>query len=429
MVLTKEYRICMPITVAEYQIGQLYMIARHSLEQSGNGEGIEVVENNECFDPKHGKGRYTEKRIHLSSRLPYWIQSLIPKIFYVTEKAWNYYPFTVTEYTCSFLPRFYISIQTTYENNNGTSENSLNLTSAELMERTVEKIDIAYDELSPKHYKDEEDLKFFQSKKTHRGPLVEGWQDSYNPIMCSYKIVKASFEVWGLQTRVEEFLQSCIREILLLGHRQAFAWIDDWIDMSYEDVRKYENSLQEQTNNLLMQNVGSMGDHNLEVQSKDLESISGSGSSISSPVITPQPSTPKTPVKKGQAFTIMLVYIWSRRNPFVRMNFFGLLNIQVPYLPWLILAFSILLGNAVYIDLIGIVVGHIYYFIEDVFPHQRGGFKILKTPMILKTLFDHHTDDPTYAPLPEDRPGGFDWGNNQPNNNEPDEQPPPDPEH
>lgn len=31
----------------------------------------------------------------------------------------------------------------------------------------------------------------------------------------------------------------------------------------------------------------------------------------------------------GQAFTIMLVYVWSRRNPFVRMNFFGLLNFQV----------------------------------------------------------------------------------------------------
>lgn len=31
----------------------------------------------------------------------------------------------------------------------------------------------------------------------------------------------------------------------------------------------------------------------------------------------------------GQAFTIMLVYVWARRNPFIRMNFFGLLNFQV----------------------------------------------------------------------------------------------------
>lgn len=42
------------------------MIARHSLEQSGDGEGVEVVENKSCEDPQHGTGQYTEKRIHLS---------------------------------------------------------------------------------------------------------------------------------------------------------------------------------------------------------------------------------------------------------------------------------------------------------------------------------------------------------------------------
>ncbi|KAG7212542.1 hypothetical protein KM043_012845 [Ampulex compressa] len=91
----------------------------------------------------------------------------------------------------------------------------------------------------------------------------------------------------------------------------------------------------------------------------------------------------------GHAFTIMLVYVWSRRNPFVRMNLFGLLNFQAPYLPWALLGFSVLL--------------------EDVFPRVRGGYRILKTPEILKILFDAHPEDPDYTPPPEDRPGGFDW--------------------
>ena len=30
------------------------------------------------------------------SRLPGWVQSMIPRIFYITEKAWNYYPYTYT---------------------------------------------------------------------------------------------------------------------------------------------------------------------------------------------------------------------------------------------------------------------------------------------------------------------------------------------
>lgn len=49
------------------------MIARHSHEQSNNGEGVEVVVNTECEDPVHGKGRYTEKRIHLNRLLFYMI--------------------------------------------------------------------------------------------------------------------------------------------------------------------------------------------------------------------------------------------------------------------------------------------------------------------------------------------------------------------
>lgn len=115
----------------------------------------------------------------------------------------------------------------------------------------------------------------------------------------------------------------------------------------------------------------------------------------------------------GQAFTIMLVYIWSRRNPFVHMNFFGLLNFQAPYLPWVLLGFSLLLGNSVVVDLMGIAVGHLYYFMEDVFPNQNGGFKILRTPSFLKLLFDERREDPNYEPLPEDRPGGYDWGAGQ----------------
>lgn len=286
----------MPFTVEEYHVGQLYMIARHSLEQSKGGEGVEVIENRECDDPVHGKGHFTEKRIHLSSRLPYWVQSFCPRIFYVTEKAWNYYPYTITEYTCSFVPKFHIYIQSKYEDNNGSSENCLDLPAEKLAERIVDNLDIAYDEVSAKHYKEEEDPRFFKSRKTSRGPLVEGWRTNFSPIMCSYKLVNASFEVFGFQTKVEEFIHSCIREILLLGHRQAFAWIDEWIDMDYRAVKEYEEQLQFKTNQIV-QNMESGDDainddtYTLSSNPSDYSSLDN-GDDVSS-------STPKSPQKKG----------------------------------------------------------------------------------------------------------------------------------
>lgn len=111
----------------------------------------------------------------------------------------------------------------------------------------------------------------------------------------------------------------------------------------------------------------------------------------------------------GQAFTIMLVYIWAKRNPYIRMNFFGMLNFNAPYLPWVLFGFSLLLDNSVIVDLMGIAVGHVYFYLEDVLPNIEGGCKILKTPRLLKLLFDEGEDE--YGEVPDDtRPGGYNWG-------------------
>jgi len=50
----------------QYRIGQLYMIAKHSREQSSSGEGVAVIKNEPCEHPQHGAGQYTEKQIYLS---------------------------------------------------------------------------------------------------------------------------------------------------------------------------------------------------------------------------------------------------------------------------------------------------------------------------------------------------------------------------
>jgi Derlin-2/3 len=109
------------------------------------------------------------------------------------------------------------------------------------------------------------------------------------------------------------------------------------------------------------------------------------------------------------------------------MNFFGLLNFSAPYLPFILLAFSVILGdisnamsnnikllivisfssyiskftigNAIYIDLVGIACGHLYWFLEDVFPNQPNGRKLIKTPQFLKNIFDEPPDN-DYIVLP-----------------------------
>ncbi|NXE48780.1 PITC1 protein, partial [Casuarius casuarius] len=256
--ITQSYYVVLDFAL-QYRIGQLYMISKHSHEQSDRGEGVEVVQNEPYEDPNHGNGQLTEKRVYLNRqvqencfsqhghKLPSWARAVVPKIFYVTEKAWNYYPYTITEYTCSFLPKFSIHIETKYEDNKGSNDSIFDKEAKDL-EREVCFIDIASDDIPERYYKESEDPKYFKSQKTGRGHLKEGWRETHQPIMCSYKLVTVKFEVWGLQTRVEQFVHKVVRDILLIGHRQAFAWVDEWYDMTMDEVREFERATQEATN-------------------------------------------------------------------------------------------------------------------------------------------------------------------------------------
>lgn len=133
----------------------------------------------------------------------------------------------------------------------------------ELQTRVVDYIDIVNEPVAEHKYKESEDPKRVQIKKTNpkRGPLLESWKSDSKqeniPIMCAYKIVKVKFEVWGLQTRVEAYTQRAIRDILLLAHKQAFCWTDEWYDLAYEQIVEIERETYKQTNEKVLINQNS----------------------------------------------------------------------------------------------------------------------------------------------------------------------------
>ena len=111
------------------------------------------------------------------------------------------------------MPKFQISVETKYEDNSGQTENAHSLQDDELNQRNVDFIDISNDTLPEHKYKVSEDPTLIIVNKTNpkRGPLKTDWINECKraniPIMCSYKIVRTKFEVWGLQTRVEAWAQ------------------------------------------------------------------------------------------------------------------------------------------------------------------------------------------------------------------------------
>ena len=88
----------------------------------------------------------------------------------------------------------------------------------------------------------------------------------------------------------------------------------------------------------------------------------------------------------GSSLTFMMVYVWGRRNRYVNMSFLGLFSFTAPYLPWVLLIFSVALGSSPVVDLLGMAAGHVYYYLEDVYPTMTQR-RVLKTPALVKHAF------------------------------------------
>lgn len=254
--IIKEFRVVMPVTVEEYQVGQLFAVAEESKNNTGGGEGIEVLKNEPyegkpLLNGKFSKGQYTYKIYHLASKVPAFIRLLAPKgSLEVHEEAWNAYPYcrTVISNPGYMKDNFYIVIETMHYADNGVSENIHELPSDKLKIREIVTIDIANDPVLPGDYKPDEDPAKFKSAKTDRGPLVGKWHDTVKPVMTCYKLVTAEFKWFGLQTRVESFIMKAERRLFTSFHRQVFCWLDRWHGMTMADIRRLEDETKEELN-------------------------------------------------------------------------------------------------------------------------------------------------------------------------------------
>ncbi|KAK0150959.1 Membrane-associated phosphatidylinositol transfer protein 2 [Merluccius polli] len=249
IMLIKEYRIPMPMSVEEYRIAQLYMIQKKSREEScGEGSGVEILENKPYEDGPGGAGQYTHKVYHIGKHIPSWFRSILPKAaLRVEEESWNAYPYTRTRYTCPFVEKFSIDIETYYKPDTGNQPDVFNMAATEKRQRTLDPIDIVTEPIPPHEYMAEEDPRLYKSTKTQRGPLRDDWIEEYNnnpgstPIMCAYKLCKVEFRYWGMQSKIERFIHDVgLRKVMVRAHRQAWCWQDEWYGLTMEDIRQLE---------------------------------------------------------------------------------------------------------------------------------------------------------------------------------------------
>ncbi|CAF1268379.1 unnamed protein product [Rotaria sordida] len=258
--LIKEYRIPVPMTVDEYRIAQLYMIVKKSREETNSsGSGVEIIKNEPYTNGPGGNGQYTFKIYHIERHLPGWFKAILPaNAMKIEEEAWNAYPYTKTRYRCPFIDRFLLEVETCYRADFGTQENIFHLKPQELEQRVVEFLDIVQSQ--PLADISTENPAIFRSEKTGRGPLSSDWFeqikkiDRKDSIMCAYKLCRAEFRYWGMQSRCERFIHEiALRKTILRAHRQAWCWQDEYQGLTLADIRRLEDETQHELNKRMAQ--------------------------------------------------------------------------------------------------------------------------------------------------------------------------------
>eukprot|EP00475_Leptophrys_vorax_P030996 TRINITY_DN46797_c0_g1_i1.p1 TRINITY_DN46797_c0_g1~~TRINITY_DN46797_c0_g1_i1.p1 ORF type:complete len:312 (-),score=12.79 TRINITY_DN46797_c0_g1_i1:498-1433(-) len=259
MVRATEFRITMPLSLEEYRIGQTYMRSRMQMESTTGNEGVEVIASNPFTDDKLGSGHFSHVIYHFASKAPAWLRALAPHgSLKLEEQNWNAYPHSKTVLRCPYFAKFKITIESMHVEDRGDSENALGLDADVLRLRKVERLDIASHERdmwSRMIAKSGVDPSKLPTNKRNRGPLAPGWQSSCNPVMTAYKMVSVEAPYWGFGKRLELFVLSGERALFLEAHRKCFGWMDEWCELTVDDVRRIEReNIDAMRKNLVLHN-------------------------------------------------------------------------------------------------------------------------------------------------------------------------------
>ena len=114
-------------------------------------------------------------------------------------------------------------------------------------------IDIVNDTVNSHEYKPAEDPTLFKSEHRNRVNLGPNWLEELKAksdewsiqYLCAYKLCRIECAFWGCQSRVEKLItDSVLRNMILMSHRQAWCWQDEYANLTIDDVRQLETETQ-----------------------------------------------------------------------------------------------------------------------------------------------------------------------------------------
>lgn len=116
---------------------------------------------------------------------------------------------------------------------------------------------------------------------------------------------------------------------------------------------------------------------------------------------------------------LSVLYIWCQLNKDTIVNFWFGTRFKAVFLPWVLLLFNMVINGGGVMELVGIFIGHLYFFLMFKYPQEMGGPALLQTPSFYKMFFPDQIGGVHGFGVPPERPnnargndfgGGRNWG-------------------
>ncbi|CAO1352894.1 unnamed protein product [Diamesa hyperborea] len=100
---------------------------------------------------------------------------------------------------------------------------------------------------------------------------------------------------------------------------------------------------------------------------------------------------------------LSVLYVWCQLNKEVIVSFWFGTRFKAMYLPWVLLGFNLIMSNGSLFAIIGILVGHLYFFLKFTYPQELGGRAFLETPSFIKRYYPDARPAGVFGFAPEGR--------------------------